>query len=55
MIDGNQYGCYSTKANAVAALTHLRAEDVDGEAQIKQVDYDHDSELAEKMRGLPLA
>jgi hypothetical protein len=53
-IDGTQHGCYATKANAVAALTRLRAEGVDGEAQIKQIDYDHDAELADKMRGLPI-
>jgi hypothetical protein len=52
-IDGTQHGCYTTKANAVAALTRLRAEGVDGEAQIKQIDY-HDAELADKMRGLPI-
>jgi hypothetical protein len=51
-IDGNQYGCYSTKANAVAALTRLRAEGVEGDPQIKQIDYDHNAEVAEKMRGL---
>jgi len=35
-IDGTQHGCYTTKANAIAALTLLRAEGFDGEAQIKQ-------------------
>ena len=50
-VDGAQHGCYTTKANAVAALTRLRAEGVEGEAQIKQIDYDHDAEVAEKMRG----
>ena len=49
-IDGTQHGCY-TKSNAVAALTRLRAEGLDGEAQIKQIDYDHDAEMADKMRG----
>ena len=48
-INGTQYGCYNTKANAVAALTRLRAEGVEGDAQIKQIDYDHDAELTEKM------
>ena len=50
-IDGTQHGCYTTKSNAVAALTRLRAEGLDGEAQIKQIDYDHDAEMADKMRG----
>jgi len=50
-IDGTQHGCY-TKSNAVAALTRLRAEGLDGEAQIKQIDYDHDAEMADKMRGV---
>jgi len=54
LIDGTQHGCYTTKANAVAALTLLRAEGFDGEAQIKQIDYDHDAEVADKMRGLPI-
>ena len=51
-IDGTQHGCYTTKSNAVAALTRLRAEGLDGEAQIKQIDYDHDAEMADKMRGV---
>ena len=50
-IDGTQHGCYTTKSNAVAALTRLRAEGLDGEAQIKQIHYDHDAEMADKMRG----
>jgi len=63
-IDGTQHGCY-TKSNAVAALTRLRAEGLevaaltrlraeglDGEAQIKQIHYDHDAEMADKMRGV---
>jgi len=53
-IDGTQHGCYTTNANAIAALTLLRAEGFDGEAQIKQIDYDHDAEVADKMRGLPI-
>ena len=51
-IEGTQHGCYTTKSNAVAALTRLRAEGLDGEAQIKQIDYDHDAEMADKMRGV---
>ena len=51
-IDGTQHGCYTTKSNAVAAVTRLRAEGLDGEAQIKQIDYDHDAEMADKMRGV---
>jgi len=50
-VDGEQHGCYTTKADAVSALTRLRAEGVEGEARIKQIDYDHDSEMAEKTRG----
>jgi hypothetical protein len=50
-IDGTQHGCYTTKADAVAALTRLRAEGEEGDAQIRQIDYDHDAEVTEKMQG----
>ena len=40
------------EVESVAALTRLRAEGLDGEAQIKQIDYDHDAEMADKMRGV---
>ena len=52
-INGNQYGCYTTRANAVAALTDVRTEGVEGEADIKQVDNDHDSELVKRWEVYP--
>ena len=52
-VNRNQYGGYTTRANAVAALTDLRAEGVEGEAEIKQIDYDHDSRLAKRWEVYP--
>jgi len=52
-INGNQYGCYTTRANAVAALTVVRAEGVEAEAEIKQIDDDHDPELAKRWEVYP--
>ena len=36
-INGNQYGCYTTRANAVAALTDVRAEGGEGDRRFAEL------------------